>query len=267
MIALKTANEVLGTSGGNRASLIPFHSSGYRKLVSALRIVKSARTDLMKRRDSSGPRPPSKSMRDAWDRGILPIEKRKYSTISDPFAANNAEWSKAWLHVLKERFEELTLEIKTLRHNEISKAAVQARESRISRMSHGGSGEIQRLLGKRGPLVSSPFVATEYPNQIKIICSDQLSTLQETIKLTTPTVSITLEQGHTILGSHEASTVQALQITNIPACELGSLLELADGHEIHVSCPKIQYVHTSSDRLTAWESHLAGGGCCESHTV
>ena len=257
-IALSTAKEVLGMSGGNRASLIPFHSSGFRKLVSTLRIVKSARTDLMKRRDSSGPRPPSKSMRDAWDRGILPLEKCQYSTISDPFATNNAEWSKAWLQVLRERFEALTLDLKALRHSEISKAAVQARESRISRMSLGGSGEIQRLLGKKGPLISSPFVATEYPNQIKIICSEQLSELQEVISLKTPTVHITLGQEQTSLECHESSKLQALYIANIPACELGSLLELADGHEVYVSCPQTHYVHTPSDRLTAWESHLAG---------
>ena len=257
-IALNTAKEVLGMAGGNRTSLIPFHSSGFRKLVSILRIVKSARTDLMKRRDSPGPRPPSKSMRDAWDRGILPLEKRQYSTISDPFATNNKEWSKAWLQVLRERFETLTSDLKALRHTEISKAAVQARESRISRMSHGGSGEIQRLLGKKGPLISSPFVATEYPNQLKIICADQLSKLQEAISLTAPTVLITLEKEQTNLLSHEPRNVQALQITNIPAGQLGSLLELADGHEVYVSCPQTHYVHTSSDRLTAWESHLAG---------
>ena len=205
-------------SGGNRASRIPFHSSGFRKLESNLRIVKSARTDLMKRRDSSGPRPPSKSMRDAWDRGILSLEKRQYSTISNPFATNNTEWTKAWMQVLRERFEALTSELKALRHTEISKAAEQARESRISRMNHGGSGEIQRLLGKKGPSISSPCVATEYPNQIKIICSDQLSKLQEVVSLMAPTALITLEQEQGNLESHESLNVSALQITNIPAC-------------------------------------------------
>ena len=257
-IALNTAKEVLGMSGGNRASLIPFHSSGFRKLVSALRIVKSARTDLMKRLDSPGARPPSKSMRDAWDRGILPLEKRPYSTISDPFALNNAEWSKAWLQVLRERFEALTSDLKALRHSEVSKAAAQARESRISRMSQSGSGEIQRLLGKKGPLISSPFVATEYPNQMKIICSEDLSKLQEVISFTIPKANITLEQDQTSQENHESIKVQALQITDIPAGEVGSLLELTDGHEVYISCPQIHYVHTSSDRLTAWESHLAG---------
>lgn len=257
-IALNTAKEVLGMSGGNRASLIPFHSSGFRKLVAALRIVKSARTDLMKRRDSPGPRPPSKSMRDAWDRGILPLEKRQYSTISDPFATNNVDWSKAWLLVLRERFESLSTELRALRHTEISKASVQARESRISRMSQGGSGEIQRLLGKKGPLISSPFVATKYPNQIEIICSEQLPKLQESISLTTPTVNISFERGQSDLVNHDHTAVHVLHVKQIPASDLGSLLELAEGHKVSFSSPQVHYVHTSSDRLTAWESHLAG---------
>ena len=93
---------------------------------------------------------------------------------------------------------------------------------------------------------------------MKIICSDQLSKLQEAISLTAPTSLTILEQGQDERESHESLNVSALQITNIPACKLGSLLELADGHEVHVSCPQTHYVHTSSDRLTAWESHLAG---------
>ena len=249
-IALKAAEQVLGMSGGKKVSLIPFHSSGYKKLVAKLRIVKAARTDLLKRRNL-GPTAPSKAMRMTWDQGILPVQKMEYSALNHVYSANYAKWTKEWLEVLRDRFAHLSNELRTLRHSEIKSAAQHSREARIERMSTGGSGEIQRLLGKKGPAIWAPFITTDYPDRAAITCPDYLTArlLCSAVASLTPSPKTSVEEGglsaHTVL------------VTEICPSLLPSVLGLAEGQPLTLSTAKPQLVHTDSDRLTAWESHLS----------
>jgi ribonuclease HI len=256
-LAVKTAHQVLGTSGGKRASLIPFHSTAYKKLVAVIRVTKAARMDIHKRLCNTGPARPSKAMRAAWDRGILPGTKVPYSHLSDVWATANAPWTKEWLGLLVERFQSFSRELRSVRHQEIRVATEQAMEARIARMARGGSGEIQRLLGKRCPVVSPPYVATTYPDQVLITCLSESLLLQAAIFSCAPTATLAVES--------DAGAAHTLRVSQIPCGRLAAILGAAEGHKVSLANTKVQYVQEPSDRLTAWESHLA----CEaaaSHT-
>ena len=99
----------------------------------------------------------------------------EYSALNHVYSANYAKWTKEWLEVLRDRFAHLSNELRTLRHSEIKSAAQHSREARIERMSTGGSGEIQRLLGKKGPAIWAPFITTDYPDRAAITCPDYLT--------------------------------------------------------------------------------------------
>ena len=249
-IALKAAEQVLGMSGGKKASLIPFHSSGYKKLVAELHIVKVARTDLLKRRTLSATAP-SKAMRMAWDRGILPAQRVEYNTLSNVYAADHAKWTKQWLAVLRSQFTNLSHELRSLRHTEIKSAAQQSREARVERMAKDGSGEIHRLLGKKGPTIWAPFVATDYPDQAVVTCPDYLTAklLCSAVASAAPATKTCVEGGD--------QAPHTVRVTEILPALLPSVIAMAEGHHLALHNSKLQFVHTDGNKLTAWENHLS----------
>ena len=104
-IAAKTAAaRVLGTSGGRRNTLIPFHSERFKKLTAQLRIAKAARKDIALRCQATILAPPSKAMRAAWDRGMVPdgVKVKFNSLAMPPYAAEVQSWAKEWLATLRE---------------------------------------------------------------------------------------------------------------------------------------------------------------------
>jgi hypothetical protein len=193
--ARSAAEDIVGMSDPKKASLIPFHSSAFKKLTKLMRTVKAARTDLIKRQ-KLGPTTPSKSMKLAWDMNILPVTKAPYSALNNAFSPENAKWTSKWLTTLKMRFQELSIEMRTLRHSEISAAAKKCRDARIERMERGGCGEIQRFLGKRGPIITAPYVATEIPDGTNIICTDFLDAklLEASMLSASPSIKTRIEE-------------------------------------------------------------------------
>lgn len=252
-IALKearaVAEDIVGMSNPKKASLIPFHSHSFKKLTKLMRTVKAARTDLI-RRQTLGPTAPSKSMKLAWDMNILPLTKAPYSALNNTFSPEHTKWTSRWLIILKLRFQELSIELKTLRNREISAAAKKCRDARIERMERGGCGEIQRLLGKRGPAITAPYVATEIPDCANIVCTDFLDAklVEASVLSATPSVETGIEQT-------ENDTVNLL-IRRIGPSQLATVLNLSDGRQRRLISDKMQHVHEAGDRLCAWESHL-----------
>ena len=247
--ARAAAEEIVGMSSPKKASLIPFHSYAFKKLTKVMRTVKAARTDLMKRQ-KLGPTAPSKSMKLAWDMNILPETKAPFTALNNAFSPEHVKWTSKWLITLKSRFEELSCELRSLRYNEISSAAKKCREARIERMERGGCGEIQRFLGKRGPAVSAPYVATEIPDGVDVTCTDLLDA-----KLVEAAVLSAAPSTKTRIKQSQANTVD-LFIREIEPSQLASVLNLSDGRRRRLNSDKIQHVHEASNRLCAWESHL-----------
>ena len=251
-IALQAAEQVLGMSGGKQASLIPFHSQDFKRLVQAMRVVKATRTDLLKRK-TLGPCAPSKAMKMAWDQGVFPEVRVPYSAISDVYSAANVEWTKTWLIILRERSQQLGADIRTLRRGEIRVAFQQCSEAKVARLATGGSGEIQRMLGRKGPPVYAPYVTTDYPDQVTVTVSGQNPTpvllLQAAVASAVPSAQLKLE-------AENEGGFHSLQVTGVAPSQLSDVLELAEGHQMLLTNTKLQHVHSSSDRLTAWENHL-----------
>ena len=247
---LHAAQHTLGSSGGKRNSLIPFHSAASRTLISVLRITKAARADIMKRR-GCGPSPPSKSMKAAWDRDILPAAKIPFADVSDLYAPSMTDWRQAWLNALRERTAMTSVILRDLRHSEASEARMKSDLAAITRMGTPGSQEIARLLGKRPPVITPPFVSTPYPDTVIVGGLTDSQLLQAALRSVPGGLSLTIE----LRGDDPE---HSLKIHNIPPSRLYSTLcLLEDYNDIRLATSRTQHVHLSEDRLTAWESHLA----------
>ena len=254
-VALDVAGTVLGMSGGKRNTLIPFHSDKFRKLTAILRIVKSARKDIARRCTATVSEAPSKSMRAAWDRDILPEAKVPWASLAIlPYPTAQLAWAKEWLSVLSDRTAATSQQLRDLRHQEITESAKQSRLAAIARMARPGAREVRRLLSSKTPSLSSPYVATSYPDTVRVLDQHDSQLLRCTLSAallgSACTIAVEGPDG-------EEGTTHTVKVSCIPPSRLHAVLTLCSPERLLLESSKTQHVHGASDKLTAWESHLA----------
>ena len=254
--ARDTAATVLGVSGGHRNTLIPFHSERFRKLTALLRIVKSARKDIAQRCQGTVAAPPSKSMRAAWDRGIVPDGARvAWASLANlPYGHEQNMWAKEWLSTLRDRTALTSQQLRDLRHAEITESVAQSRLAAIARMARPGAKEVRRLLNKSTPAVSSPYLATSYPDTVLVRPQGDSQLLRAALSATLESAASTISIEPLPDGE---GTGHAVRVGGIPPSRLHAVLTVCSGERVSLLSTGTQHVHTPPDKLVVWESHLA----------
>mmetsp|Transcript_37221 Transcript_37221/g.99058 ORF Transcript_37221/g.99058 Transcript_37221/m.99058 type:complete len:2324 (+) Transcript_37221:2749-9720(+) len=239
-VALTTARNILGTTGGKLKPARPFHSSQFVALQHRLSLLQVTHREILSRQNQPT-RPPSKAMRKCWDAGFYP-QPASFATLSDLWNPTNATWTREWQRFLRNKMEIVKDEMLTLRNRERSVAAEQERDAAINRMFSGR--ELQRLLHPSPPLLHTPMVRSPVPDILTL--QGELSDLS--------TLSSALEGNGvpTMLDTGQAQ----VKLTR-PGCLADILTRVKDlGLEvqgIHSSNP---IVNSVDERLEAWEFNL-----------
>jgi len=249
--ALLMARLLLGVSGGEVRPHILRHSEPFRRLLARLRLLKVLRRELHDRKQAGSERPPSRAMRNAWDRGLFPAEGKHGWMYSMWTEDASRPWAEAAVGLVRTQLQACLEEMERLRRAEMKLASERRRQAAIDCFWQRGG--LRRLLRPVDPSLHSYALRSGAPDTVVITGAEAV--LDELAREIQQTVSVDREAGQ-------------LTVRNLAVTLVRKVLAAVANRQCQVVIQSSGRVVTAaSEKLPAWETALGMAGERRSSTA
>ena len=242
--AIRTAEALLGVTGGAVRPQIRLHSEQIRRLLARLRLLKVIRRELHDRKQSGLAQEPSRAMRKAWDAGLFPSPGAFGCLHSLWSSAATRAWAEAAVDLVRTKTQACLEEMQRLRRTELDSESERRRQAAIDNFWQRGG--LRRLLRPADPALHSYALRSCAPDTV-VVTADS-SVLEE----------LDVELLH--IGSlHRGEGRLTISTADPPA--LHRVLERIADRPCQVEIQQSGRVVTASvEKMPSWEASLGAAG-------